>query len=164
MDVWDSGECEDANSKASLMSHVQIQILDRAVTILTGLETTGSKVFRSRLHPLTPATMPGLCISLGAEGNIGGTMDGTSKAVKLNLGVVVEGDDTVLTGSALAEIEAALYADIHEGRFFNGLAFNLVYFESDRQHVTTTAVQHTRLDIVYRVEYQTQDGDAETAC
>ena len=67
------------------MSHVQTQILGRAVTILTGLNTTGTRVFQSSLHPLTPATMPGLSISLGAEGNIGGTMDGTSKSVKLNL-------------------------------------------------------------------------------
>ena len=146
------------------MDHVQTQILDRAVSILTGLDTTGGNVFRSRLHPLTPKTMPGLCIALGAEGSIGGTLDGTSKAVKLLLGVVVEGDDHVVTGSALAEIEAALYADNAEGRYFDSLAFNLVFVSDDRQYVTTTAVKHTRLDVVYRVEYQTQDGDAETAC
>ena len=164
MDVRDSGECKNADSKGCLMYHVQTQIFDRAVTILTGLDTTGTTVFRSRLHPLTPETMPGLCISLGSEGNIGGTTDGTSKAVKLNLGVVVEGDDTMVTGRAFAEIEAALYTDNAGGRFFNRLAYNLVYVGSDRQHVTSTAVRHTRLDIVYRVEYQTEDGDAETAC
>ncbi len=146
------------------MSHVQVQILDRAETILTGLDTVGNTVFRSQVHPLTPETMPGLCLSLGSESVIGGTMDGTLKSVKLNLGVVVAGDDSVVTGRVLAEIEAALYADITDGRFFNGLANNLVYSGSDRQYVTSVAVRHTRMDIVYRVEYATEDGDAERAC
>lgn len=146
------------------MSHVQTQILTRAVTILTGLETTGTNVFLSRLHPLTPGRMPGLCISLGGEANVGGTLDSSMKSVLLNLGIVVEGDDTEITASSLAEIEAALYGDVSSGRFFHGIALNLVYKKSDRDFITTTAVKHTRMDVVYQVEYQTEDGDAETAC
>ena len=70
----------------------------------------------------------------------------------------------MVTGSALAEIEKALYEDNADGRFFDGLAYNLVFVSDDRQYVTTTALKHTRMDVVYRVEYQTEDGDAETAC
>lgn len=146
------------------MDHVQTQMLNRIVTILTGLTTTGSRVFRSREHPLTLATVPGLCISLGSEGNIGGTLDGTTKSVKLNIGIVVAGDDDVLSSRSLAEIEAALYGDFSAGRFFSGLAENLIYSGSDSKYVTSTALKHTRKDVVYKVEYQTQDGNAYAAC
>ena len=146
------------------MNHVQTKILSRVMTLLTGLPTTGSRVFEGRVHPLTPTAMPGLCVSMGAEQPIGATLSETTKGVDLVMSAFAEGDDVVVTASVLAEIEAALYGDYAAGRFFSGLAISVIYRGADRQYVTSSALPHTKMDIVYRIEYQTVDGDAETAC
>lgn len=49
------------------MSHVRKQIRDVAVTTVTGLTTTGSNVFPSRLYPLSDAELPGLCVYTNSE-------------------------------------------------------------------------------------------------
>ncbi len=49
------------------MSHVRQQIRDAAYTLLTGLNTTGANVFKSRLYPLNETELPGLCIYTNAE-------------------------------------------------------------------------------------------------
>ena len=146
------------------MSHVQTQILDRVVTLLTGLTTTGSRVFRSSEHPITTTTMPGLSVSLGDEGAGEGSISATVKSVALIVLICVEGDDFVLSTKALAEIEAALYGDYSDGRYFDGLALSVLYRGAARKYVTTTALRHTRLTVQYDIEYQTMDGAAETAC
>lgn len=40
------------------MAHLREQIRDRVVTDLTGLTTTGSRVFRSRIYPLENNDLP----------------------------------------------------------------------------------------------------------
>ena len=49
------------------MAHLREQIRDRVVTDLTGLTTTGSRVFRSRIYPLESNDLPGLCIFTKSE-------------------------------------------------------------------------------------------------
>ena len=146
------------------MSHVQKQILDRVVTLLTGLSTTGSRVYRSSEHPVTPASMPGLSVSLGDEVSGEGSVSSTVKGVSLIVLICVDGDDSALSTKALAEIEAALYGDYSDGRYLTGLALSVLYRGAGRKYVTTTAVRHTRLTVQYDIEYQTIDGSAETAC
>lgn len=38
------------------------QIRDNVVTTLTGLSTTGSRVYASRVYPMAAANLPGLCV------------------------------------------------------------------------------------------------------
>ena len=49
------------------MAHVRQQIRDQIVTALTGLTTTGSNVFRSRIFPLEQTKLPALCIFTKSE-------------------------------------------------------------------------------------------------
>lgn len=49
------------------MSHVRRQIREAAATLLTGLATTGARVFQSRIHPLRDADLPCLLISTDEE-------------------------------------------------------------------------------------------------
>ena len=146
------------------MSHVQKQILDRVVSDLTGLSATGSRVYRSSEHPVTTATMPGLSVSLGEELAGEGSISATIKVVRLTVLVCVEGDDFDVSTKVLADIEAALYGDYSAGRYVAGLALSVLYRGCSREYVTSTAVRHTRLTVLYDVEYQTMDGAAETAC
>lgn len=49
------------------MAHVRRQIREAAATALTGLTTTGARVFQSRIHPLRDADLPCLLISTDDE-------------------------------------------------------------------------------------------------
>ncbi len=49
------------------MAHVRKQIRDAIVTAVTGLTTTGSNVFRSRIYPLESGKLPGLCVYTKSE-------------------------------------------------------------------------------------------------
>ncbi|NMW18034.1 MAG: hypothetical protein HKK66_03210 [Chlorobiaceae bacterium] len=141
--------------------HVKTQILNRVVTLLTGLDTTGNNVFQATEHPETPDTMPGITISFGAEGNIGGSLRATEKSLALKIGITVKGDDHVVINQVHSEVESALYGDFVNGGYLNGLATNLIYSVSRRTHNEKAALKHTVLDVEYKVEYQTEDGNAD---
>lgn len=49
------------------MSHVRRQIREAAATAVTGLATTGARVFQSRIYPLRDADLPCLLISTDDE-------------------------------------------------------------------------------------------------
>lgn len=49
------------------MSHGRTQIRTALATALTGLSTTGSRVFVNRIHPVTDAELPCLMISTDSE-------------------------------------------------------------------------------------------------
>ena len=145
------------------MSHVQTQILGRVLSLLTGLTTTGSRVYQGCVHPLTPGTMPGLCVSLGGEQGTSGTVKATQKEVAVMVDVYVPGDDYTVSGQVQVEVEAALYGDRVGDRFFNGLATNLIYCGDSRDFVGSAALKHTKVSITFNVEYQTVDGIANAA-
>ena len=45
-----------------MANHIRQQIRERAGTVLTGLTTTGSNVFETRIYPLSNTTLPALAI------------------------------------------------------------------------------------------------------
>ena len=49
------------------MAHIRQSIRDNAVTAVTGLSTTGSNVFRSRVYQLGTNKLPALCVYTDSE-------------------------------------------------------------------------------------------------
>ena len=49
------------------MAHIRQSIRDNAVTAVTGLLTTGSNVFRSRVYPLGTNKLPALYVYTDSE-------------------------------------------------------------------------------------------------
>ena len=49
------------------MAHLRKQIRDNVVIVLTGLSTTGSRVYASRVYPMAAANLPGLCVYAKSE-------------------------------------------------------------------------------------------------
>ena len=98
------------------MSHVRQQIREAFGTACTGLSTTGSNVFQTRVYPLETGSLPGLCIYTTSETVSDQVQDlgGSARLVTRSLSVRVEGyaratanlDDTLDTISA--EIETAV--------------------------------------------------------
>tara|TARA_R100000963_G_scaffold34982_1_gene30629 strand:+ start:7205 stop:7654 length:450 start_codon:yes stop_codon:yes gene_type:complete len=98
------------------MSHVRQQIREAFKTACTGLSTTASNVFQTRVYPLESGLLPGLCIYTTTETLSDSIQDlgGSSRLVSRSLSVRVEGyaratsnlDDTLDTISA--EVETAV--------------------------------------------------------
>ena len=113
-----------------MANHVRQQIREKFGTTLTGLTTTGSNVFESRVYPLENASLPALIIYTKSETSEP-IVIGTQRLMSRELSVVVEGyakatsnfDDTIDTISK--EVEEAIAAD----RTLDGLAKDC-YLES----------------------------------
>lgn len=108
-----------------MANHVRQQIREQVGTTLTGLTTTGSNVFQSRVYPLAASNLPGLLIYTLVETSDLDAM-GSSQDLMRNLSLAIEGyakasanlDDTLDT--IAKEVETALAADTK----LNGLAKN----------------------------------------
>lgn len=105
------------------MAHFRQQIRERVATTLTGLTTTGSNVFQSRVYPIEESKLPCLLIYTKDETSEPLAMS-SPRSIEKILNLVVEAyvktnnnfDDTIDT--ICKEVEEALYAD----RLINNLA------------------------------------------
>jgi len=146
------------------MSHVRQQIRDDIVATLTGLATTGSNVFRSRIFPLEQTNLPALVIYSKSETSEYDTI-GLPRSVNRVLDVAVEAyvkgvsnyDNTLDT--IAVEVEEAIAADVTLG----GLAKDaqITAFEADFAGDGEQPVAVGRFTIT--VEYRTVENDVETA-
>ena len=99
-----------------MANHIRQQIRERVGTTLTGLTTTGSNVYQSRVYPLENAKLPALIIYTKSETSDPLEM-GSQRSVQRNLSLVIEAfakgtsntDDTADTISK--EIEVAMAND-----------------------------------------------------
>jgi hypothetical protein len=97
-------------------NHIRQQIREYFGTTLTGLSTTGSNVYESRIYPIENSKLPALVIYTKSETSEP-IVIGTDRVMSRELSVVVEGyakatsdfDDTVDTISK--EVEEAIAAD-----------------------------------------------------
>ena len=104
-------------------NHVRQQIRERIGTTLTGLTTTGSNVFESRVYPLEDSKLPALIIYTKSEESMPIEI-GSNRTMERSLTVNIEGyvkansnfDDTVDT--ICKEVETAMATDTT----LNGLA------------------------------------------
>jgi hypothetical protein len=146
------------------MAHVRKQIRDAVITSVTGLTTTGSNVFRSRIYPLEQTKLPGLCVFTRSETVEFDTLT-ISRSVSRVLDVIVEGyvsatsnyDDTL--DQIAVEVEEALAADVTLG----GLAKDtqVTAFEADFSGDGEQPVAVGRFTVT--VQYRTAENDVETA-
>jgi len=113
-----------------MANHVRQQIREKIGTTLTGLTTTGSNVYQSRVYPLENINLPALIIYTKSETSEP-IVIGINRVMSRELSVIVEGyvkatsnfDDTIDTISK--EVEAAIAAD----RTLDGLSKDC-YLES----------------------------------
>jgi len=98
------------------MSHVRQQIREQFATTVTGLSTTGSNVFQSRVYNLESTNLPGLIVYTKEEASqpiVIGSSRTLERILSLNVEAYVKGisnsDDTIDT--IAKEIEIAIAAD-----------------------------------------------------
>jgi len=146
------------------MAHVRQQLRERAATTLTGLTTTGSKVYQSRVYPMGAANLPGLLIYTKSEDSEAQTIGGT-RTVLRNLSLVIEGyvkavsnyDDTIDT--VAAEVETALGNDVT----LNGLAKNSYLESTEIEFDGEGDKPVASVSMTYIVQYMTIENAPQTA-
>jgi hypothetical protein len=146
------------------MAHVRKQIRDNIVTTITGLATTGSNVYRTRVYPLADAKLPGLAVFTDSEEIEPSTITPPRthmRTLTVRIEAFVKGvsnfDDQIDTISE--EVEEALAADITRG----GLAQDtrITGFEADFSGEGDQPVGVGRISV--SVDYVTIENDVGTA-
>lgn len=146
------------------MAHVRKQIRDNIVTTITGLATTGSNVYRTRVYPLADVKLPGLAVFTDSEEIEPSTITPPRtqmRTLTVRIEAFVKGvsnfDDQLDTISE--EVEEALAADITRG----GLAQDtrITGFEADFSGEGDQPVGVGRISV--SVDYVTIENDVGTA-
>jgi hypothetical protein len=148
------------------MSHVRTQIRNRVAAVLTGLTTTGEKVYKSRVYPMDKTAMPGICVYITSERSVEEDFTTLVKEVDVVIDAYVSGAawDTNCD-KVQAEVETALYADHNTAmdRYLDGLAISLEYSQADSQYVGEAEKPYGVLRMIYRARYAITRGAPETA-
>lgn len=108
-----------------MADHIRQQIRERIATNVTGLTTTGSRVYQSRVYPMASANMPGLLVYSTSEDSEIDAMGATGVLNRL-LNISIEGYVKTITefddkiDDICKEVETAMAGD----QKINGLAKN----------------------------------------
>lgn len=146
------------------MPHVRQSIRENIETTLTGLTTTGSRVFASRVYPIAADNLPGLAIYTSDENSEYATV-GLPRTQIRTLSVTVEAyvrgnsnyDDSLDT--ICSEIEIALYTDLTRG----GHAKDTKVTAMDAEFSGEGDQPVARATLRVQVEYVTKENDPTTA-
>lgn len=145
------------------MSHARKQIRDAFAAAVTGLPTTGARVYIGRVHPLADGHEPSLLIYTGpesVEAHAMGRPRPLLRTLTLHAHAVVSATDGVedALDQIAAEVEAAIGADETLG----GLALATLHTGSlpERDGEGRLIAGSRRLD--FEVQYRTTDADPQT--
>lgn len=146
------------------MAHVRKLIRDNIESTLTGLTTTGSKVFVTRVYPISAGSLPGLAIYTRSETSDYITI-GSSRSVERSLVVTVEAYVQGTTGyddqidQIASEVEAALATDVTRGGYAKDT--RITAFDADYSADPDQPVAYASITV--EVDYVTIDGIPEVA-
>ena len=96
-----------------MADHIREQIRDRIVSNCTGLTTTGSNIFESRIYPLESGDLPGLLVYTTSEDSEPVRL-GPDRLLERNLSLIVQGycesnsDFDGVVDNICKEVEVAL--------------------------------------------------------
>ncbi len=146
------------------MAHVRQSIRDNAVTACTGLSTTGSNVFRSRVYPLGEGKLPALVIYTSAE-EVDHMRIDKPRDLDRTLSLVIEGVvratsnyDTTLD-TICAEVEAAMATDVTRGGYAKDCRLTSVGFDFSDEGDRPIAMAQ----LTYSINYRTAENAATSA-
>ena len=147
-----------------MANHIRQQIRERVGTTLTGLTTTGSNVFQSRVYNLENAKLPAIIIYTKSEDSELLEM-GSIRTLQRNLSLVVEAyvkantnfDDTIDT--IAKEVEAAMGADVSHNSLARDTFLDSTEINYNAEGEQPVAV----MTMVYNINYLTTEATADVA-
>jgi hypothetical protein len=96
------------------MPHAREQIRNAVVTAVTGLTTTGTRVYASRVLPLTATDLPALCVYTRQDSpdyTRGTAQNRPARLLDVRVQGFVDGDDQSVLDDIAAEVETAIYGN-----------------------------------------------------
>jgi hypothetical protein len=150
------------------MSHVRKQIRDQFVSVLTaGVTLVSSRVYATRVYPLTQAKLPAITVTIGSESSglmtMGATMGSKSMDRTVEIAVSVYENATASLDSAIdaiaVQIEEAIGADFTLG----GIAKESVLTSTSIDFSGETEQPVGIATLTFSVRYVTSLTDVETA-
>ena len=145
------------------MAHLRQSIRERIATVVTGLTTTGSNVFQSRVYPIEDSKLPCLLVYTTSEDSEVTEMASPLPMTR-SLNVIVQGvvgattpDDTLDLISK--EVEVALAGDVT----INSLANNSFLSSTEIEFNADGAKPIGTVILNYIVEYRSLDNNPESA-
>ena len=146
------------------MAHLRQSIRERIATDVTGLSTTGSNVFQSRIYPVEDGSLPCLLVYTTSEESEVTEIASPRPMTRL-LNVIVQGvvgtapnpDDTLDTISK--EVEVAIAGDVT----INNLANNSFLSSTEIEYSAEGAKPIGIVRLNYVVEYRNLDNAPESA-
>lgn len=139
--------------------HKRKEIRDAFVSAVTGLSTTGSSVFVSRVYPLDSDSLPAICVYSKRERSEPITM-GVARTYERNLEITAEiyvrgvsGYDDLLDQIS-AEIENAIYA----AGDFNGLIKDIFISQTDVNYQDGAEQPLGSAELEFNIIYTTVEG------
>ena len=145
------------------MAHLRQSIRERIGTLVTGLTTTGSNVFQSRVYPVEDGSLPCLLVyTTSEESEV--TEIASPRPMTRFLNVIVQGvvgattpDDTL--DDISKEVEVALAGDVT----INSLANNSFLSSTTIEFNAEGAKPIGTVMLNYIVEYRNVDNNPESA-
>lgn len=147
-----------------MANHLRRQIRERIAADVTGLVTTGSNVFQSRIYPLEDAALPCLLVySTSEESEI--LNQGTPRLLSRTLNITIQGvaaetsdvDDKL--DLIAKEVESALSAD----RDINSLAQDSFLTSTEIEINADGAKTVGTLRLNYQIDYRVYDNAPDVA-
>ena len=145
------------------MAHLRQSIRERIGTLVTGLSTTGSNVFQSRVYPVEDGSLPCLLVYTTSEESEVTEMASPRPMTRF-LNVIVQGvvgattpDDTL--DDISKEVEVALAGDVS----INNLANNSFLSSTTIEFNAEGAKPIGTVMLNYIVEYRNVDNNPESA-
>lgn len=139
---------------------IRKNIRDAIVAAVTGLATTGSRVFRTRLYALSPEKVPGLCVYAQSEIIDTATIGSDRTQIRV-LEVAVEGYAIEVNNldnkldQIGAEVEVALAADVTLGGLCQDVLLKTIEIEYSGEGDQPAGT----IKLVYEVQYATTEGN-----
>jgi hypothetical protein len=147
------------------MAHVRKQIRDRVASVLTdGVASVNSRVYISRVYPITSDDLPALTVSINSEQSSMITL-GTTKSLgrRLSINIDIYARSTSALDDSIdaiaVEIEQAIAADFT----VNGLAKEAILSATNIEHSGEAEKPVGIARLSYDVLYHTSVSDPETA-
>lgn len=147
--------------------HVRTQIRNAVATTLTGLSTTGNRVFVSRVYPMERASLPGLIIMTMIDEN--DTSQGaikTGNAIiwsKLQLMVKAFAKSTANVDNSLDQIENEVRKALLVDRTLGGLAKNINWLSTTVQLDAGGEQPVGMAEILFNIDYRINENTPDIA-
>lgn len=146
------------------MSHVRKQIRDKFISLLSnGASLVSTRVYGSRVYPLTEAKLPAITVYAGGETSALQTMGQKTLTRTLSVNVDVYAKATATLDDDIDAICVQVEHAIANQYTLNGLSKNTVLSSTDIDFSGDTEQPVGVARLTFDVLYHTDIDDAETA-